>query len=489
MSTDRFTGQSLQIASQALAQKDPSLWGESARPTAIERLGWIDLPEKSRELLPTLDALAAWARSERQNRFVLSGMGGSSLAPEVISATLAHSSGESLVILDSTHPDDVKGILDVDPEQTLFVISSKSGETIETLSHLKVVVERLGQAKLKVSDHVVVITDPGSPLAKWATDSRVRIFYGEPTVGGRFSALSIFGLLPAALLGADCATLLDDAAEMKSILCNSTESNLAIRLSQEIIESQPFLKLPNTPLSDWIEQLVAESTGKDGTGIIPVISSDAQLLPTVRESLQLPLGAAFYLWEWTTALLGYLLQVNPFDQPDVAGAKEGTKRALSNALPLGEETIKSSAELLSYLEALQKSSSNPLAHSDGYLAILAFVPSRAGAIRNAILSIRQGLHHKFGSRTPITLGFGPRYLHSTGQCHKGGPTHGVFLIITLDERIDYPIPGVDYGFQDLQMAQARGDFHALEKLGRQVVHAHLSRVELEVLSRALHVTS
>ena len=315
-------------------------------------------------------------------------------------STLAHSSGESLVILDSTHPDDVKGILDVDPEQTLFVISSKSGETIETLSHLKVVVERLGQAKLKVSDHVVVITDPGSPLAKWATDSRVRIFYGEPTVGGRFSALSIFGLLPAALLGADCATLLDDAAEMKSILCNSTESNLAIRLSQEIIESQPFLKLPNTPLSDWIEQLVAESTGKDGTGIIPVISSDAQLLPTVRESLQLPLGAAFYLWEWTTALLGYLLQVNPFDQPDVAGAKEGTKRALSNALPLGEETIKSSAELLSYLEALQKSSSNPLAHSDGYLAILAFVPSRAGAIRKDRKSTRLNSSHVALSRMP-----------------------------------------------------------------------------------------
>ena len=489
MSTDRFTGQSLQIASKALAHKEPSLWGERARPTAMERLGWIDLPEKSRELLPTLDALAAWARSEHRNRFVLSGMGGSSLAPEVISASFTHSPGEGLVILDSTHPEDVKGIIEVNPEQTLFIISSKSGETIETLSHLKVIVERLGQAKLHLADHVVVITDPGSPLAKWAADNQVRIFYGEPTVGGRFSALSIFGLLPAALLGADCATLLDDAAEMKSRLCNSNESNLAIRLSQEIIESQPFLKLPNTPLSDWIEQLVAESTGKDGTGIIPVISSDAQLLPTVRESLQLPLGAAFYLWEWTTALLGYLLQVNPFDQPDVAGAKEGTKRALSNALPLGEETIKSSAELLSYLEALQKSSSNPLAHSDGYLAILAFVPSRAGAIRNAILSIRQGLHHKFGSRTPITLGFGPRYLHSTGQCHKGGPVNGLFLILTLDEESDLPIPGVDYGFQDLQMAQARGDFHALEKLGRQVVHAHLSRVELEVLSRALHVTS
>lgn len=489
MSIDRFTTESLQMASKALAQKEPSLWGESAHQTAMERLGWIDLPEKSRELLPTLDAIAAWARSAHRNRFVLSGMGGSSLAPEVISATLTHSPGEALVILDSTHPEDVKGILEVNPKQSLFIISSKSGETIETLSHLKVIVERLGHENLPVAEHVVVITDPASPLAKWAVENQVRIFYGEPTVGGRFSALSIFGLLPAALLGADCATLLDDATEMKAVLSAAGESNLAIKLSQEIIDSKPFLLLPNTPLSDWIEQLVAESTGKDGTGIIPVISSDVHLLPSVRESLELPLGAAFYLWEWTTALLGFLLQVNPFDQPDVASAKEGTKRVLSSAVPLGEKTIKSTVELLSYLESLHKSAKNPLAHSDGYLALLAFVPSRASEIRDAIFSIRQGLHHKFGKRTPITVGFGPRYLHSTGQCHKGGPTNGVFLIITLDEQGVLPIPGVDYGFQDLLMAQARGDFYALEKLGRQVVHAHLTRSELEVLSQALHVTS
>ena len=177
-----FSPQRLVEANIALAKKDSTLWGERAQKIAGERLGWIDLPENSRELLPALDALWAWSRSLKRNRFVLSGMGGSSLAPEVIAATF----GEGLILLDSTHPDDVRTALEPDPSDTLFVISSKSGETIETRSHLKAIIERLERVDLKPADHLVVISDPGSPLSLWAQEMKIRHFAGDTTVGGRF---------------------------------------------------------------------------------------------------------------------------------------------------------------------------------------------------------------------------------------------------------------------------------------------------------------
>lgn len=486
-SQSKVTVELLQAASRSLAQKDSTVWGDAARELAHERLGWIDLPERSRELLPALDALAAWARSLNRNRFVLSGMGGSSLAPEVIAATFQNQISSELVILDSTHPADVRKALDTDPANSLFIISSKSGETIETLSHLKAIEARLHSANLRSSDHMVVISDPQSPLAQWAHDHQIRFFAGEPTVGGRFSALSIFGLLPAALLGVDCAMLLDDAADMKKLLSEGRAESLANALVIDILEHQPFLELTDQPLSDWIEQLIAESTGKAGLGIIPVLSRKPQLLPSVREANSLPLGAAFYLWEWSTALLCYALGVNPFDQPDVASAKEATRVALSEQGEGEQAPIQKSSELISYMDEVAHQHA---LDSKRYLALLCFLPMRDRDIYRTIIEIREGLAKKLAPKNlHVTSGFGPRYLHSTGQCHKGGPAIGTFVIITLNEPGEYPIPGANYDFAQLLSAQARGEFRTLEKLGKPVVHAHLTREEIRALSRALHATS
>ena len=474
----------LYLANKRLSEKDSSLWGTSAQLIAQERLGWIDLPERSRELLPALDALSAWARSSHLNRVVLSGMGGSSLAPEVIAAAY----DRELILLDSTHPIDIRIALDPDPLHSIFVIASKSGETIETLSHLKAITERIERAQLKVKDHVVIISDPGSPLERWAREHEVRFFAGDPQVGGRFSALSVFGLLPSALLGIDCAELLDDAADMRVVLSaeiseRDNSANPAIALARYIIEHQPFLPLPNEPLSDWVEQLVAESTGKDGVGIVPLISLSATEQPSIeiKPAMQTDLlGASFYLWEWATALVGYVLEVNPFDQPDVASAKEATRKALLEELPSNENLIKDGARAITDLHRLREEAR---LHEGGYLALLPYAPLHDGHAQELLKQLHDGLTGAIAEN--VTLGFGPRYLHSTGQCHKGGPNIGAFLILTIDSKEDYPIPGESYTFANLISAQARGDVIALNTAGRKVLHLHLSWREVEKLTQAL----
>lgn len=473
--------QALCAANARLARADASLWGAPAHSIAAQRLGWIDLPERSRELLPLLDALAAWARSLKIERFVLSGMGGSSLAPEVIAANYER----DLVVLDSTHPSDVQAALNPDPTHTLFIISSKSGETIETLSHLKAITERISNANLSIQNHIVVISDPGSPLLDWAQEHHVRSFPGTPDVGGRFSALSIFGLLPATLLGVDCAILLDDAADMRARLQESDQENPAIVLAATILSQQPFLALADQGLSEWIEQLVAESTGKEGRGIIPYVAPNSEVTEVIQQANQLPLGAAFYLWEWTVALLGFALEVNPFDQPDVARAKEATRSALT-------ATTRSTQHFAQTIQSAIALIDQKFGFTGGYIGILCFVPMRDGQVRQSMYEIRQGLSDRFRKLDKkITLGFGPRYLHSTGQCHKGGPRIGGFLIITLDEdeTNDLAIPQESYSFSQLINAQALADYQVLEEIGRPVVHAHLTRDELKKLSQSLHVAS
>jgi len=468
-------------ANERLARADISLWGAQAESVAQERLGWIELPEKSRELLPALDALAAWARAAQIGRIVLSGMGGSSLAPEVIAT---HYERE-LLVLDSTHPAEVAEIITADPTQTLFIISSKSGETIETLSHLKAIQARLQESGLPLENHVVVISDPGSPLLAWAADNQVRSFVGQANVGGRFSALSIFGLLPATLIGVDCAVLLDDAADIREELQRSGADNPAIQLTQEILAHAPFLALPDQPLSDWVEQLVAESTGKEGRGIIPVKGSHHDVGDKVRKANSLALGASFYLWEWTVALLGSALEVNPFDQPDVARAKSATSKALTSESDLPHQRVQTTQGALALID-------QRFTHPGGYIGVLAFVPMRDKKMSRTMQEIRQGLQDRFRSLDKkVTLGYGPRYLHSTGQCHKGGPDSGAFLIITLDsgEREDFPIPHERYSFGELLNAQALGDCEVLTEIGRSVVHAHLTSDELTRFSQSLHVTS
>jgi glucose-6-phosphate isomerase len=310
-------------------------------------------------------------------------------------------------------------------------------------------------------------------------------------VGGRFSALSIFGLLPSALLGIDCAELLDDAADMKSKIVRAYSSNAdnpAIVLATEILARQPFLELPVNPLSDWIEQLVAESTGKDGVGITPIVSPrfNAESARAVAASFQAPLGGSFYLWEWTTALLGAALGVNAFDQPNVASAKEATNKALaaliSNSKVESSEVspIDSAVEATRAISELLKSLNGDTNH---YLALLAFTPMRDNNAHSRIDEFRATLEQALPER--ISIGFGPRYLHSTGQCHKGGPDIGTFIILTLNSDIDYPIPGEPYTFNQLLTAQALGDFAALKAAKRKVIHLHLEWSELTKVTRSL----
>jgi glucose-6-phosphate isomerase len=313
----------------------------------------------------------------------------------------------------------------------------------------------------------------------------VRYLPGESNVGGRFSALSTFGLLPATLLGVDCTILLDDAADIRERLQESDSENPAIQLAEMILAQQPFLALPDQSLSYWVEQLIAESTGKEGRGIIPIITSPSEVDELVHQVNALPLGAAFYLWEWTVALLGYALEVNPFDQPDVARAKSATSRALHSGGASTNPVAQTTQSALALID--QK-----FAFTGGYIGILAFVPMRDKSIRQLMYEIRQGLHDRYRlSEKKVTLGFGPRYLHSTGQCHKGGPAFGAFLIITLDDDLtsDFPIPNEEFTFGQLLRAQASGDYEVLADIGRPVVHAHLTREELVKFSQSLHVTS
>ena len=323
-----------------LANKDTNIWGvNSEAPT---RLNWIDLPVTSRDLLPQLDSLSAWARSNKLNEVILCGMGGSSLAAEVIAKTYK----KSLVVLDSTHPDQILNSLPKNPANSIIVVSSKSGATIETTSHLKYFVSYLKNQGLKPENHLVIVTDPDTPLDKSSRKSGYKVINADPFVGGRFSALSAFGLVPAALLGIDISLLLDDAeiASKTFSQVGSPAIDVASLLFTQTMQifniSDSNSKVPG--LSDWIEQLVAESTGKNGQGRLPVIiNSNDQFYSGISIGLSngefdlaidASLGEHFIFWEWVTALLCYLLKVDPFNQPNVTEAKERSTTILNSII-------------------------------------------------------------------------------------------------------------------------------------------------------------
>jgi glucose-6-phosphate isomerase len=451
--------------SKRIAAKDASIWGDSTE--AKIRMGWVDLAEKSRALLPQLDSLEALARESKINEIVLSGMGGSSLAPEVIAKTYQSTSVRSLVILDSTEPHFVKRELDKDLSRTLFLISSKSGTTIETNSHLSLILELLSTQGLDPRNHIVVITDPKSPLAATALSGAWRLLHGDPEVGGRFSALSAFGLAPAALIGIDPATLLDDAAEMIEEI-HLPAVKIATYLSQHryLYFSDSKESLPG--LSDWIEQLIAESTGKNGKGLLPIaIDSTPTLerIATVDLStvIDAPLGAHFILWEWVTALLGEIFAVDPFDQPDVQATKSRTLEVLGKA--------SSSTSEFTSIEDLKGEIATHLQGRE-YLAICAFLDP----IRDrSAASLRHLLERTF--QLPVAFGWGPRFLHSTGQFHKGGPKKGLFISLTIESDVRLHVPGKDYDFAQLIRAQAEGDRLALQESGNHVVRVHLTSAD------------
>jgi transaldolase / glucose-6-phosphate isomerase len=414
-------------------QRDPSVWtgGNEAH-----WLGWLDEPARMRE---RADELMAFASSVDVDDVVLLGMGGSSLAPEVMRRAFG---AERFHVLDTTHPSAVRRLEEsITIERTLFLAASKSGTTIETRSHVDYFRER--------GARFAVITDPGSPLAQVSGD----VFYGEPTVGGRYSALSVFGLLPAVFMGIDVRHLLDRTDEMRDA-CRLEEGNPGLELGLELARAT-FLEVAGD-FGLWVEQLVAESTGKQGKGIVPVRSGGEPA--DVRLSDPYELGQEFFRWEFATAVAGSILGVNPFDQPDVQSAKDRTNALLSGTRPVPGTGPGPEGDIGALLAQ---------AAPGRYVAIQAFIdPAREPELEPLVRRARE-------TGSAVAVGLGPRYLHSTGQLHKGGPDIGLFVQVVDDLGEELKIPGRRYGFRTLIAAQAAGDFEALRERGRQIVRVQL----------------
>ncbi|RZU77061.1 glucose-6-phosphate isomerase [Micromonospora kangleipakensis] len=489
----------------ALAAKDPTLWGPEAEATAKARLGWLDTHRRSRELLPQLAELTT--ELEDLDHVVLAGMGGSSLAPEVIARTL----GRPLTVLDTTDPGQVRAALADRLERTVVVISSKSGLTVETDSHRRAYWQAFldtGMTEAEAARHFVVVTDPGSPLAVTAAAMGVVTIFADPEVGGRYSALTAFGLVPSALAGAEVTELLDEAEALSGSLGRDRDNPglaLGVALAAAATTGRDKVALVGDGtgidgLGYWAEQLLAESTGKAGVGILPVVVESPQApgaagpdVLTVSYGGALtagdvpggggspdvavngPLGAHFLTWEYATAIAGVVLGVDPFDQPNVSESKENTTRILASGPP---------AETPSFVEGAIEVYAPPAAPGDlagvlrwlldglgddGYLAVLAYLDRQADA---AVAGLRPLLAEAAGR--PVTFGWGPRFLHSTGQYHKGGPQVGSFLQVTGAVTEDLPVPGRPYTFGELQAAQAAGDRQALAGRERPVLRLHLT---------------
>jgi len=461
----------LQVFHDRLKTKDSTIWGPEAQAEAAIRLNWIDLPESSRELLPQFDALAAKHRDKEH--VILCGMGGSSLGPEVIAQTFS----KKLFVLDSTDPDYVAHALKFDLAKSVVVVSSKSGSTIETSSQRALFEGAFKDAGLNPVDHMVFVTDPGSPLDKQVREGGFTVVNADPNVGGRFSVLSPFGLVPAALIGVDVSVLLDNASDTKKAFFANAEQMcdiaylLAHESGQYVAYTDEASGMPG--LSDWIEQLVAESTGKNQVGRLPVVAENSH---NGREGLAFTiaftgnadlvvegdLASQFIVWEWVTALVGAALAIDPFNQPNVTEAKEQTSALLNEwkgVLPTFTGDVNDGVvEIFGAGKNATDALTQLIAQipEDGYIAVMAYLDRKDDV---KVSELRAILADKSGR--PVTFGWGPRFLHSTGQFHKGGQQNGVFLQITGDVKGDIAIPGQSYGFKTLVAAQALGDGKAL----------------------------
>jgi transaldolase/glucose-6-phosphate isomerase len=441
--------------------RDPSVWTGSDEG---RWLGWLDEPWR---MLEDVDLLLQFAESvvDRVDSIVLLGMGGSSLAPEVIQQTFRQ---EAFHVLDTTHPQAIRELeAGIDPARTLFISASKSGSTLETRSHTDYFWERAGRN----GDLFVAITDPGSELEQLARKREFAgVFAGEPSIGGRYSALSAFGMLPAALMGVDVTRLLERAIEMAEA-CRLSEGNPGLELGLSLGEGwrdgrDKICIAPNPgSFGLWAEQLLAESTGKLGKGLIPAPGESPdgpdRQPQEVRVTGPYELGQEFFRWEFATAVAGSVLEINPFDQPDVQAAKDKTKEVLASGKPPDIEPVGTAEELFGQ------------ANAGDYVCIQAFVhPTQANLDRVLTLAARA----REATGCVVTHGFGPRYLHSTGQLHKGGPPTGLFLQVVDETGDDLPIPDQPFGFGTLIRAQAAGDFASLQERGRRVARVRLEEV-------------
>ncbi len=502
-------------------------------------LGWLTIAESEQSRVAAYLRLRDEVRAEGFTRVLLAGMGGSSLAPEVLARTFGPPAGfPALEVLDSTDPSQVR-VACADLRSTLVIIASKSGTTLEPNILMQHLLARVREADgAAAGRRFIAITDPGSQLAQVAAREGFRAtLAGMPSIGGRFSALSAFGLVPAALVGVEVARLLERAAEM-SLRCridrpvsDNPGAVLGLLLGEAALAGRDKLTLVVAPglasFGAWLEQLIAESTGKEGRAIVPV-DGESPAAPdrygTDRVFVQLRLnsaldadldravealgraghpvvridiadrgavGAEFFRWEMATAVAGAVLRVNPFDQPDVEAAKQITRQlaadyetrgALPAATPVFDdgavrlfadrrdaETLAGRAGRKPTLASWLRAHFARLGPGD-YAALLAYLPMTA-----AHAAVLQRMRHRLrdARRVATSVGFGPRYLHSTGQAYKGGPNSGVFLLFTADPAEDVPVPGRRYSFGTIEAAQALGDFQALVDRDRRVLRAHL----------------
>ena len=487
---DRLQAAADEQVVRRLWERDGTLWAPAGTPEVTDRLGWLDIAERLAAEVDDLRAFGVEVRDAGITDAVLLGMGGSSLGPEV----LRRSFGESRIrlhVLDSTHPDEIRRVRDaLDLATTLFVVSSKSGGTIETMSQFKYFHSLQGDGA-----HYVAVTDPGTSLAQLGAEHGFRrVFENDPEIGGRYSVLSYFGLVPAAIAGYDVGAVLATATEAMEE-CRGETGNPGLELGVALGElarrgRDKLTFIVDEPLESfglWAEQLVAESTGKLGRGILPI--ADEPVLPaaeygddrvflhvstgdvevtgkvgeltaaghpvfTLDADGPADLGRIFFLSEFATAVAGWALGINPFDQPNVQEAKDNTKRVLDEGAPELED---GDVDLLL----------GPLA-PPRYLAIMAYLPYE-GAVEAGGARMRERVVR--GHHVATTFGYGPRFLHSTGQFHKGGPAVGAFLQIVDEPQEDIQVPGEPYTFGTLIRAQADGDLQTLRSHGLDAVRA------------------
>lgn len=502
-----------------LWRKDPTLWSKAPLPELTDRLGWLDLPESMQQHVDRLRAFADKAKTDGMRHVVVLGMGGSSLAPEVFQETFKNKPDyPELLVLDSTDPAAVAALeAKIDLARTLFLVSSKSGTTTETNSFFYYFWNRLRQLKEAPGENFVAITDPGTPLEKLAGERNFRAVCTAPEdVGGRYSALTVFGLVPAALIGVDIKELLDRTGRMSracgaavaepdnpGLVLGATLAELTLARREKVtFFCSPELKA----LPAWLEQLIAESTGKDREGIVPVAGEtpappekyradrlfvylrlegddngeldrhmgevQGASLPLVRIDVEekTDLGQEFFRWEIAVAAAGAALGIHPFNQPDVQLAKDLAKEAMSAA---GKKTgAKLKEEVAAADAALPQAIASWLSKAKprDYVSVQAYLPpgpAHDSDLRAICAALRDRL------RAAVTLGYGPRFLHSTGQLHKGGPNTVLVLQIVDEPADDLPVPETDYSFGALIRAQALGDFMALRQRRRRALRINL----------------
>ena len=517
--------------SDALWTRRLDVWGGDAetRKSIANRLGWLDAPHAMRSHVPRLRAFADSIKQSGLTDVLLLGMGGSSLVSEVMRGVIGVAPGyPRFGVLDSIDPDAVRDAMERSAT-TLFILASKSGSTIELASLAAEAEHRVRAAGISdPGSRFVAITDDNTVLQRQAVTQGFRDLFINPSdIGGRFSALSLFGLVPAALMGIDLDAFLTAAQEMAD-LCRLEDARrnpglaLGALMGAASRDGRDKLMLVMPPPLDrfalWAEQLVAESTGKHGKGIVPIaadlddlddlartgdrlivtispgasdgrsVADRARSTETPLAALTMPgvasLGAEFFRWEMATATAGWLLDVNPFDEPNVQQAKDATRALLATyteqgRLPLPEPDLAIEGARVFVTDAAKAQSHGhgpqsvlSLLRPGDYLALLAYLPPD-GPFRPLLEEVRHTATQETGCAS--TVGFGPRYLHSTGQLHKGGPNTGVFLIVTAEPSEDLPVPGAPYSFGVLEMAQAGGDFQSLARADRRAVHVHLPR--------------